>query len=65
LQVSRPLHFGDYGGLPLKIIWALLDIMTIVVLASGIYLWGARMRRAPRLAAAAAASPATTRSVAA
>jgi uncharacterized iron-regulated membrane protein len=39
LQVSRPLHFGDYGGLPLKIIWALLDLATIVVLASGVYLW--------------------------
>jgi len=23
LEISRPLHFGDYGGLPLKIIWAL------------------------------------------
>jgi uncharacterized iron-regulated membrane protein len=42
LQVSRPLHFGDYGGLPLKIIWALLDLISIVVLASGLYLWVAR-----------------------
>ncbi len=39
LFLSRPLHFGDYGGLPLKIVWALLDILAIVVLASGIYLW--------------------------
>ena len=39
LQVSRPLHFGDYGGLPLKIIWALLDFAAIVLLASGVYLW--------------------------
>lgn len=39
LQVSRPLHFGDYGGLPLKIIWALLDLATISILGSGIYLW--------------------------
>jgi len=39
LFVSQPLHFGDYGGLPLKIIWALFDIVTIVVLGSGIYLW--------------------------
>lgn len=39
LQISRPLHFGDYGGLPLKIIWAALDLVTIVVLASGLYLW--------------------------
>jgi uncharacterized iron-regulated membrane protein len=43
LEVSRPLHFGDYGGLPLKIIWALLDIVTLVVLGSGLYLWFARL----------------------
>lgn len=39
LEVSRPLHFGDYGGLPLKILWALLDLVTIGVLGSGLYLW--------------------------
>lgn len=39
LGLSRPLHFGDYGGLPLKIIWALLTLLTLLVLASGIYLW--------------------------
>ncbi|CAB3727459.1 hypothetical protein LMG1873_04491 [Achromobacter piechaudii] len=44
LEVSRPLHFGDYAGLPLKIIWALLDLITIVVLVSGLYLWIARRR---------------------
>jgi uncharacterized iron-regulated membrane protein len=42
--MSRPLHFGDYGGLPLKIIWALLDIVTIIVLGSGVYLFVARSR---------------------
>ena len=46
LKLSQPLHFGDYGGMPLKIIWALLDIATIVVLASGLYLWLSR-RRSP------------------
>lgn len=40
--LSQPLHFGDYGGLPLKIIWAIFDIITIVVLISGLYLWFAR-----------------------
>lgn len=44
LLLSQPLHFGDYGGLPLKIIWALLDLVTIVVLGSGLYLWLARGR---------------------
>ncbi|OZI58457.1 PepSY-associated TM helix domain-containing protein [Bordetella genomosp. 1] len=44
LELSRPLHFGDYGGMPLKIIWALLDLITIVVLGSGLYLWLARRK---------------------
>jgi len=39
LLVSQPLHFGDYGGLLLKILWALLDVIAIVVLGSGVYLW--------------------------
>jgi uncharacterized iron-regulated membrane protein len=39
LLISQPLHFGDYGGMPLKIIWAILDIITIVVLITGLYLW--------------------------
>ena len=42
LFISEPLHFGDYGGLPLKIIWAVFDLITIVVLGSGLYLWFAR-----------------------
>lgn len=46
LLISQPLHFGDYGGMPMKIIWALLDIATIVVLGSGLYLWLGR-RRSP------------------
>jgi uncharacterized iron-regulated membrane protein len=44
IEVSRPLHFGDYGGLPLKIIWALFDLITIVVLITGLYLWWVRRR---------------------
>jgi uncharacterized iron-regulated membrane protein len=39
LQLSQPLHFGDYGGLPLKLLWAILTSFTIVVLGSGLYLW--------------------------
>ncbi|NMG64019.1 PepSY domain-containing protein [Azoarcus indigens] len=42
LQLSEPLHFGDYGGLPMKALWALLDLITIVVLGSGLYLWWRR-----------------------
>lgn len=45
LLLSQPLHFGDYGGLPLKVIWALLDLITIVVLGSGLYLWFKRRKQ--------------------
>lgn len=44
LFVSQPLHFGDYGGMPMKIIWAVLDMITIVILGSGLYLWLGRRR---------------------
>ena len=39
LLISQPLHFGDYGGLPLKIIWLVFDLMTITVLWTGLMLW--------------------------
>jgi len=42
--ISQPFHFGDYGGIPMKIIWAIFDIATIIVLISGIYLWLARRK---------------------
>ncbi|WP_170217176.1 MULTISPECIES: PepSY domain-containing protein [unclassified Variovorax] len=38
LLLSQPLHFGDYGGLPLKVIWTFLGLITSSVLASGPYL---------------------------
>lgn len=44
LLVSQPLHFGDYGGRPMQILWAVLDVITIVVLASGLVLWFGRRR---------------------
>lgn len=39
LLVSQPLHFGDYAGMPMQILWALLDVATIIVLVSGLVLW--------------------------
>ncbi len=44
LFIAQPLHFGDYGGMPMKILWAALDIATIFVLGSGLYLWLGRRR---------------------
>jgi uncharacterized iron-regulated membrane protein len=44
LVLSRPFHFGNFGGLPLKLLWCVLDVMTIVVLGSGLYLWWPRRK---------------------
>jgi uncharacterized iron-regulated membrane protein len=57
LLLSQPLHFGDYGGAGMKLLWALLDLATIVVLGSGLYLWLKR-GRATKTGAKAAAKPA-------
>jgi uncharacterized iron-regulated membrane protein len=46
MLLSQPLHFGDYAGMPLQIFWALLDVITIIVLWSGLVLWW-RKRRQP------------------
>jgi len=45
LLISQPLHFGDYGGMPMKVLWAALDILTIIVLGSGLYLWWQRREK--------------------
>lgn len=46
LELSRPLHFGDFGGLSLKLFWALMDGLLLLVLATGLYLWMRRVRAA-------------------
>lgn len=52
LLLSQPLHFGDYGGQPMKLLWALLDIGTIIILGSGLYLWFKRRKKSPIAAGA-------------
>jgi len=44
LFLSQPLHFGNYGGMPLKILWAAFDLITIIVLITGLYLWFSRQK---------------------
>ena len=58
LLLSQPLHFGDYGGMPLKILWAVLDVITIVVLGSGLYLWFRRRQAVPAAQKPRGAQPA-------
>jgi len=52
VNLSQPLHFGDYGGMPMKLLWSALDLVTILVLGSGIYLWLGRRGGQPGKGAA-------------
>lgn len=61
LLISQPLHFGDYGGMPLKILWALLDIITIIVLWSGLILWWRKRKQSMEPENTAAADAAMSR----
>jgi uncharacterized iron-regulated membrane protein len=44
LMLSQPLHFGDYGGMALKLLWLGLDLLSIWVLWSGLVLWWQRRK---------------------
>ncbi|MCA1325862.1 PepSY-associated TM helix domain-containing protein [Herbaspirillum sp. alder98] len=48
LLLSGPFHFGDYGGLPLKILWALLTILTTAATVTGLVIWSRRSKTAMR-----------------
>lgn len=57
LLLSGPFHFGDYGGLPLQILWALFTVVTGAVTVTGFVAWlkRTRPRKGSRSAPAAVA----------
>lgn len=48
LFVAEPLHFGDYGGLPLKLLWSAFNLLTLFITANGAWLYFNRRRTQPR-----------------
>lgn len=44
LGVLQPLHFGWFGGIPIKVIYALLGLALTVVTHTGVTIWLARRR---------------------
>lgn len=46
--LSGPLHFGDYGGLALKLLWVTSAMGTLFITGNGAWLWWARRRKSSR-----------------
>ncbi|MDP4026646.1 PepSY-associated TM helix domain-containing protein [Methylobacterium sp. NEAU 140] len=44
VRISQPLHFGDYGSWPLKILWCGLSWAALFITGNGAWLWWARRR---------------------
>lgn len=44
LYLSEPLHFGNYGGLPLKLLWTLCNLLALFITANGAWLFFDRRR---------------------
>lgn len=44
-SISGPLHFGNYGGLPVKVIYAVLGLMPGLLSISGFIVWQKRGRK--------------------
>lgn len=45
LVISEPLHFGDYGGFPLKVAWTVLGVHLIYFSIAGIKIFFFRSKR--------------------
>ena len=56
IALAELLHFGDYGGLPLKLLWLGSALGTLAITANGAWQWWAKRRqRCPAPVAAALA----------
>lgn len=44
LDAFEPLHFGNFGGLPIKVLWALAGLAPGVLAVSGMAIWWQRRR---------------------
>ncbi|MCO7596201.1 MULTISPECIES: PepSY-associated TM helix domain-containing protein [Pseudomonas] len=45
-ESMRPLHTGDFGGLPIKLIWAFFGLILTLMVFSGLLIWTKRTAQA-------------------
>lgn len=42
----RPLHTGDFGGLPIKLVWFFFGLILTLMVLSGLLIWTKRTAQA-------------------
>jgi uncharacterized iron-regulated membrane protein len=55
-ESMRPLHTGDFGGLPIKLIWFFFGLVLTMMVLSGLLIWTKRTAQATAAALKRAAS---------
>lgn len=45
--LSEPLHFGNYGGLALKVVWSILNLASLALPVLGILMWRRKRKTLP------------------
>jgi uncharacterized iron-regulated membrane protein len=45
-ESMRPLHTGDFGGLPIKLIWFFFGLVLTLMVLSGLLIWTKRTAQA-------------------
>lgn len=48
LDSFRRLHFGTFGGLPIKIIWSVVGVLPLLLAITGTYIWWQRRKKRAR-----------------
>ena len=38
-QAMAPIHYGEWGGLPIKIVWSILGVVPTVLFITGVLVW--------------------------
>jgi hypothetical protein len=60
VQAAMPLHYGEWGGIAVRVLWCFIGLMPTVLFLSGVMMWWGPFRarrRAAQIAAAATRVP--------
>jgi len=45
LDSFRPLHFGLFGGMAVRVLWCVVGLMPLILSFTGVYMWFVRRKK--------------------